>query len=94
LGIRYQGQQGFWSELEWLYATHQNRLASGDIADHRIPEGGTPGWTVVNLRLGHVFPWFRVNGGIQNLFNEAYRLHGSGVDGYGRSAWVSADVPF
>ena len=29
-----------------------------------------------------------------NLFNEAYRTHGSGIDGYGRGAWVNLDARF
>ncbi len=40
-------------ETEFLFAVKQDRLSNGDIDDHRIPEGGTPGWQVVNLKLGY-----------------------------------------
>ncbi len=73
---------------EWIFAAKQDRLSSGDIADHRIPAGGTPGWQVVNLaaqwRRGRV-QW---TAGLSNVFDEAYRTHGSGIDGPGRSVWT------
>jgi outer membrane receptor protein involved in Fe transport len=94
LGLRYQAPSGLWSEAEWLFATKQDRLASGDVDDHRIPPGGPPGWNIVNLRFGHSLGWFAFNLGLQNLFDEAYRLHGSGVDEYGRSVWASAQFRF
>ncbi len=94
LGLRYEGRSGLWSELEWRFATQQDRLSSGDVADHRIPPGGTPGWNLLNLRLGYPFPWLTLNGGIQNLLNEGYRIHGSGVDGYGRSGWIALRLRF
>ncbi len=73
---------------EWLFAAKQDRLSSGDIADHRIPAGGTPGWQVVNLAAR--WRWRRVQwtAGLSNLLNEAYRTHGSGIDGPGRSVWT------
>lgn len=75
---------------EWLLAAKQDRLSSGDIADHRIPAGGTLGWQVVNLAAQ--WRWGRVqwSAGLSNLFNEAYRTHGSGIDAPGRSVWTGA----
>jgi hemoglobin/transferrin/lactoferrin receptor protein len=74
---------------EWQYASRQERLSSGDIDDSRIPEGGTPGWNVFNLRFSYEMAGFLINTGLLNLFNEAYRTHGSGVDNLGRSIYVS-----
>jgi len=74
---------------EWQYASRQARLSSGDIDDTRIPEGGTPGWNVFNLRFSYKMAGFRINTGMLNLLNEAYRTHGSGVDNMGRSIYVS-----
>lgn len=83
----------FWVEGAVRFAAAQRRLAPGDTADHRIAPGGTPGWTVVNLSAGRgLGPQLEIVGGIQNLFDEAYRTHGSGIDGYGRSAWVGVSV--
>jgi outer membrane receptor protein involved in Fe transport len=72
-----------------------DRLAGGDLDDHRIPPGGTPGWWVVDLFVGKTLSrHVTVSAGLLNLFNEAYRTHGSGIDGYGRSAWLGVDTRF
>ena len=75
--------------FELLAAGKQDRLSSGDKSDPRISEGGTPGWTVLNTRLQYAHRNFRVNTGVQNILNTAYRIHGSGVDGVGRSFLLS-----
>ena len=82
-------RSNFWGSAEWLYAGAQTRLSGGDIDDHRIAAGGTPGWQVVNIRAGYTFRQLSLSAGAENLFNEAYRMHGSGVDGMGRNAWVA-----
>lgn len=75
--------------VDWLLADKQDRLASGDKDDNRIPFGGTPGWNVLNLHASYLIKYVTINLGLQNIFNEDYRYHGSGVNGYGRSAIVS-----
>lgn len=50
---------------------------------------GTPGWNVFDLRFSYEIAEFRINTGMLNLLNEAYRTHGSGVDNMGRSIYVS-----
>jgi outer membrane receptor protein involved in Fe transport len=77
-----------------LFASKQDRLASGDISDNRIPQGGTPGWQVINLFAGYQFASVKLNAGIQNIFNEDYRTHGSGINNVGRSAFLSIDYSF
>jgi outer membrane receptor protein involved in Fe transport len=47
---------------------------------------------VVNLNGGYRWRFVTVSAELQNLTNEAYRTHGSGVDGIGRSAWLSVLV--
>ncbi len=75
--------------LEWQAAGKQDRLAAGDIADNRIPEGGTPGWNVVNIHAGYTFRFASLDLSLINLLNEDYRYHGSGINGYGRSAFLT-----
>jgi outer membrane receptor for ferrienterochelin and colicin len=89
LGVRYLGENQIHTMVEWAHAGEQTRLSQGDIDDSRIQDGGTPSWNVVNCSLGYTGGFFEVNAGIQNLFNEAYRMHGSGIDGRGRSFWIS-----
>jgi len=77
------------------FAAPQDRLASGDMADHRIAPGGTPGWTVFTVSGGHrLGERLELVGAAQNLFDTAYRTHGSGIDGYGRSVWVGLHAAF
>ena len=88
LALRYSKSRLF-GETEFLFATKQDRLSGGDIDDHRIPEGGTPGWGILNLKLGYSWNKIMLHTGLQNIFNQTYRIHGSGVDGFGRSVWMS-----
>jgi outer membrane cobalamin receptor len=94
LAILFQNTKQFSGTLEYLFANKQDRLSSGDISDHRIPEGGTPAWSVVNFKMGFCNKYFRINGGLQNIFDVAYRMHGSGVDGLGRHVWLAILLPF
>lgn len=77
---------------DWLLAGKQDRLASGDIDDNRIPDGGTPGWNVLNIHGSYSFNCITIAVGLQNVFNKDYRYHGSGVNGYGRSGVLSVSA--
>jgi hemoglobin/transferrin/lactoferrin receptor protein len=79
---------------EIVYASKQNRLAQGDKDDNRIPAGGTPGWKIFNIYAGYKLNQFKLNTGIQNIFNKDYRTHGSGINGYGRNVYVSLQAEF
>ncbi len=84
----------FYVKAEIAWADHQNRLAKGDIDDNRIPVGGTPGWQVLNFYSGYKFNALQFRLGAQNLFNQDYRTHGSGVNAVGRSFWLSIAYHF
>jgi len=77
---------------EYLFAGKQSRLAQGDKDDNRIPKGGTPGWNIINLYGGYVTAKYCIRMGAQNIFNQDYRTHGSGINGMGRSGWLSMQV--
>ncbi len=81
-----------WANMEWLAATKQDRLAQGDKDDNRIPKGGTPGWNIFNINTGYTWHFISFDLRLQNLLNKDYRYHGSGVNGYGRSASLSLHV--
>ena len=91
LSAAYKNKKIF-SSVEWLYAAKQTRLAQGDKDDVRIGLGGTPGWNVMNLYAGYQYKQVQINTGLQNIFNVDYRTHGSGINGVGRSVWVSMAV--
>jgi outer membrane receptor protein involved in Fe transport len=90
--ISYQKAK-FSITAEHLYAGKQDRLAQGDIDDNRIPSGGTPGWSVLNIYSDYLITnGLRLRIGLQNLLNADYRYHGSGINGVGRSAWLAVEV--
>lgn len=91
--VTYRNNAWF-AAAEWQFAATQQRLAQGDKEDNRIPAGGTPGWNLFNLYGGYKMKQVSFSLGIQNLFNEDYRTHGSGINGVGRSGWLSATFAF
>jgi len=76
-------------ELFVRAADEQRRLAGGDISDTRIDPGGTPGWTDWNIRGSRPLGPFRLDLTLGNLFDHAYKEHGSGVYNPGRHLVVA-----
>ena len=75
-----------WVELRLTHASKADHLSTRDQGDSsRIPAGGTPGYSVLDLRSG-----WKLNRnvdftlGMENLLDEDYRVHGSGVNRPGR----------
>lgn len=72
------------ANVQW--ATLQDRLAQQDVADERIPRGGTPGYTVFGAAAHYALePWLALSVVAENLGDAAWRTHGSSVNGAGRS---------
>jgi len=94
VALRFLPARPVSAEVEWLWAAKQDRLASGDLADHRISPGGTPGWNVLGLRGSWDAGRLRLRVGFENVLDKAYRTHGSGIDGVGRAVWASATAGF
>jgi outer membrane receptor protein involved in Fe transport len=80
------------ASAEFLFAGKQGRLAKGDKEDIRINPMGTPGWQVLNLYGGTRLGRLQCNLGVQNIFDVDYRTHGSGINGVGRSGWISLSL--
>lgn len=80
--------------LEYVYAGSQTRLAQGDKDDNRIPKGGTPGWNILNMHASIDFNSVVLRTGVANIFNQDYRMHGSGINGLGRNLYISAQFRF
>ena len=67
-------------------AAKQNRLSSRDVDDSRIQNGGTPGWTTLNFRsFWQLSDHLQFNFIFENIFDEAYKEHGSGIFSPGKS---------
>ena len=94
VGLRWRARE-FWSELHLRFAAAQERLSEEDQRDLRIPEGGTPGWTTITLRMaGKLTNNLRLKASLQNLLNRNYREHGSGFNAAGRNLIVGGDWSF
>jgi iron complex outermembrane receptor protein/hemoglobin/transferrin/lactoferrin receptor protein len=77
--------------LRWALA--QTRLSVSDRADYRIPNGGTPGFAIFDLRAGYrLRRTLIVNVALENIMNRPYRSHGSGVNGAARSVSVGVEI--
>ena len=73
------------------WALRQDRLGTRDLGDPRIEPGGTPGYTEHGVRVStSVSATVRLSAGIENIFDELYRTHSSGVDTAARHVWVGA----
>jgi iron complex outermembrane receptor protein/hemoglobin/transferrin/lactoferrin receptor protein len=80
---------GVWAGAALRWAHTQDRLAPTDRNDARIPLGGTPGYSVVDLRAGWRWGTHVVASLVfENIFDAAYRVHGSSVNGPGRGAAI------
>lgn len=101
-GLRYAAPRlPYWVEFFARVAGDQDRLAAGDRGDVRIcPDGpqdcdGTPGWHTLNLRGG----WRPADAlalelALENLTDQRYRIHGSGLDAPGFNAVGTLTIRF
>ena len=84
---------GFSAGATLRWAATQDRLALADISDERIPAGGTPGFAVMDARVNYrLQDLFLVSLAFENIFDAAYRYHGSAVNGPGRGLALLLDL--
>lgn len=80
-----------WAAAQRRLSGVTNPVPTGDRADTRIPAGGTPGFAVFGLSgRWQAWSWAELGLRLENLLDKDYRVHGSGVNGGGRS--VTVDV--
>jgi hemoglobin/transferrin/lactoferrin receptor protein len=75
-----------------MFAAKQNRLSGGDIDDNRINPNGTVGWAVLSIYSGISKKHYDLIAQIQNLGNIDYRMHGSGINGVGRTLLLQLNI--
>ncbi len=90
LGLRWRdaSRRNYFDVYTWL-VDRQDRYASVNLTDSRFPQGGTPGYATLNLRVGHAFgpcDRQRISLVLENITDKYYRVLGSGVDGAGFNA--------
>ena len=97
VGVRYDDpNRRFWVDGFVRAADRADRLSTRDQADtSRIPPGGTPGWVVLTLRGGwKISPTTTLTIAVENLTDEDYRIHGSGVNEPGRNVVLGFEARF
>ncbi len=97
VALRWQTENGrYWCEAAANLADKADKLSVDDTRDtQRIPPGGTPGYIVYHVRTGaQVTEMLRLTLALENIFNEDYRTHGSGVNEPGRNLIFSALARF
>jgi len=84
--------ENYWLEAFVSIADEQHRLSTRDQADtDRIPVNGTPGYSYFSLRGGwRIRDNWQLAIAAENLFDENYRIHGSGLNEPGRNVIMSA----
>jgi len=96
-GIRWESESGDWW-VEGLVTAFDraDRLNTRDLGDtQRIPPGGTPGYWLATLRSGwRICDDFLITSGVENIFDQAYRAHGSGQNEPGISFFIGAEIGF
>ncbi|MFT5154205.1 MAG: hemoglobin/transferrin/lactoferrin receptor protein, partial [Planctomycetota bacterium] len=96
-GLRWDdpGNHG-WAELLVLHADDADELSSRDASDSsRIPPGGTPGYTVVDIMTGWpLHDDIELSAGVTNISDEDYRVHGSGSNRPGRAFVIGLRATF
>jgi len=67
------------------FASNQDRLSDGDIKDSRIPDGGTPSYFVHSIGAVANMGKLVLTVSMENLTDEKYKYHGSGIYEAGRN---------
>lgn len=91
-GLHWHSTTQRWSaEAVLVAAARQDKLSAGDKLDtQRIPPGGTPGYSVFNLRgRWQATPTLSLSVAVDNVADHDFRVHGSGVNEPGRNLIVS-----
>jgi iron complex outermembrane receptor protein/hemoglobin/transferrin/lactoferrin receptor protein len=86
-------ETGVYAGAIFRWAATQDRLAPSDRTDARIPTGGTPGWATLDLSGGvRLDDRLLVGVVVENLFDVAYRVHGSSINAPGIGVMAHASV--
>jgi hemoglobin/transferrin/lactoferrin receptor protein len=97
LALRWESGNGrCWIEASSDMAAKADKLSDRDKSDtQRIPPGGTPGYIVFNLNGGvKLNDIIALTAACENIADEDYRIHGSGVNEPGRNFELALNVTF
>jgi hemoglobin/transferrin/lactoferrin receptor protein len=97
-GLRWNSEEKHHLKIEGLcrFAGKADKLSTRDKSDtSRIPPGGTPGYAVYDLRASaDVCENITLSLALENIADEDYRIHGSGVNEVGRNVVLALQTVF
>jgi outer membrane receptor protein involved in Fe transport len=90
-----ESRRRIWSEFAYTFAADQRRVSTRDKGDARIGPAGTDGFNAISVRGGFdLARQVRVVLGVENLLDEAYKYHASGIMRPGRQFVVGTEFGF
>lgn len=95
IALRYDApSRDWWAEARLTGAAEADRLSASDKGDlQRIPSGATPAYLTASLCAGwQATNKLQFNLALENLTNEDYRVHGSGLNESGLNSTLSAKL--
>ena len=94
--LRYQASSKFWWGSTLQFAAKADNLSAGDREDtQRIPPDGTPSYWLVDVNVGIALSSdMDLTLVLGNIFNEAYRVHGSGSNEAGRHLVLAVNIAY
>jgi outer membrane receptor protein involved in Fe transport len=92
IGMLYRPRTDVWLEPYFRLSSPQNRLSNRDLSDSRINPDGTAGWTTANVRLGwNMNNYLTLHCTLENMLDQPYREHGSGISAPGTNFIVALE---
>ncbi len=87
VALRWQEPESpVWVEVGMDWAKSQDRVTEAEENDNRFPPEGTPSYEVFHIRSGwDINDNWSVSLAVENITDEEYRIHGSGVNEPGRN---------
>jgi hemoglobin/transferrin/lactoferrin receptor protein len=95
-GLRWEVGERLTLEGLVFAAAREDRLSAADARDvQRFVPGGTPGYTTATFRgLWRPAADLTISAGVENAFNEPYRIHGSGLNEPGTNVFFGFERTF
>jgi outer membrane receptor protein involved in Fe transport len=95
LGLVYEPADTLRLETYLDYSGRQDRLSPRDVDDPRIDPTGTDAWGTINMLLNwQPVPKLELGLRLENLLDNTFREHGSGIDAPGRNIGIWINTSF
>lgn len=91
--VYWEINDAFTLKSSLVFADAQRRLSPRDVGDTRINPFGTDGWSTAGVAITwRRDPIWTIDAGVENVLDENYRVHGSGIDAPGINVFLNANA--